>query len=87
MGELSIDGLLYRSTIKHSVKEKVYYWLNERKDDEMLPMITAYISAIDYAVDRKVNSFHAFTADCSDVDGMYLENHPFHNIYIHVHIT
>jgi hypothetical protein len=55
--------------IKHSVKEKVYYWLNERKDDEMLPMITAYISAIDYAVDRKVNSFHAFTADCSDVDG------------------
>jgi hypothetical protein len=57
--------------IKHSVKEKVYYWLQdgERKDDEMLPMITAYISAIDYAADRKVNSFHAFTADCGNVDG------------------
>ncbi len=54
--------------IKHSVKEKVYYWLQdeERKDDEMLPMITAYISAIDYAADRKVNSFHAFTSDCSN---------------------
>lgn len=50
--------------IKHSVKEKVYYWLNERKDDEMLPMITSYISSIDWAADRKVNSFHAFTADC-----------------------
>jgi hypothetical protein len=50
--------------IKHSIKEKVYYWLNERKDDEMLPMITAYISSIDWATDRKVNSFHVFTANC-----------------------
>lgn len=53
--------------IKHSVKEKVYYWLDERKDDEMLPMITSYISAIDYAADRKVNSFYAFTSDCSNI--------------------
>lgn len=53
--------------IKHSVKEKVYYWLDERKDDEMLPMITAYISAIDYATDRKVNSFHSFTANCDNI--------------------
>jgi len=50
--------------IKHSAKEKVYYWLNERKDDEMLPMITSYISSIDWAADRKVNSFHSFTANC-----------------------
>lgn len=53
--------------IKHSVKEKVYYWLNERKDDEILPMMTAYITSIDYAVDRKVNSFYAFTSNC-DLD-------------------
>jgi hypothetical protein len=59
--------------IKHSVKEKVYYWFDERKDDEMLPMITAYISAIDYATDRKVNSFHAFTADCGNIDGSVSE--------------
>lgn len=50
--------------IKHSIKEKVYYWLQERKDDEMLPMITAYISSIDFATDRKVNSDHSFTAEC-----------------------
>ncbi len=50
--------------IKHSVKEKVYSWLTERKDDEMLPMITAYISSIDYATERKVNSGHSFTAEC-----------------------
>lgn len=41
--------------IKLSVKEKVYYWLNERKDDEMLPMITAWISSIDWAAERQVN--------------------------------
>jgi hypothetical protein len=53
--------------IKHSIKEKVYYWLNERKDDEILPMITAYCSSIDFATERKVNSFHAFSSDCTDV--------------------
>lgn len=53
--------------IKHSVKEKVYYWLEERKDDEMLPMITAYISSIDYATDRKVNSFYSFITDCDGI--------------------
>lgn len=50
--------------IKHSVKEKVYYWLDERKDDQMLPMITAYISSIDWAADRKVNSLQEITANC-----------------------
>ena len=41
--------------IKLSVKEKVWYWLNQRKDDEMLPMITAWISSIDWAAERQVN--------------------------------
>lgn len=41
--------------IKLSIKEKVWYWLNERKDDEMLPMITAWVSSIDWASDRAVN--------------------------------
>lgn len=53
--------------IKHSVKEKVYYWLNERKDDEILPMITAYISAIDFAADRKANGNYSFTASCTGI--------------------
>lgn len=53
--------------IKHAVKEKVYYWLTERKDDEMLPMITAYVSAIDFATDRKVNSFYSFTSNCDNI--------------------
>jgi hypothetical protein len=56
--------------IKHSVKEKVYYWLNERKDDEILPMITAYISAIDFAADRKANGNYSFTASCTNIDAV-----------------
>ncbi len=59
----TVDRLI-EVPIKHSIKEKVYYWLNERKDDEMLPMITAYISSIDWASDRKVNAFYAFNANC-----------------------
>jgi hypothetical protein len=70
--------------IKHSIKEKVYYMLDERKDDEMLPMITAYISSIDYAADRKVNSFHSFTANC-DLDNnsyeKYLHPCPYNMIF------
>lgn len=43
--------------IKLATKEKFWYWYNERKDDEMLPMITAWISSIDWATDRTVNNF------------------------------
>jgi hypothetical protein len=57
--------------IKHSIKEKVYYWLNERKDEEILPMITSYITSIDYAVDRKVNSFYGFAGTCDLDSGSY----------------
>jgi hypothetical protein len=42
--------------VKLAGKEKTWYWLNERKDDQVLPMITAWISTIDFAIDRKVNS-------------------------------
>ena len=57
--------------IKHSIKEKMYYWLNERKDDEVLPMITAYISSIDFATDRKVNSAYGFAASCNFDNATY----------------
>lgn len=63
----TVDRLI-EVPIKHSIKEKVYYWLNERKDDEVLPMITAYISSIDWAADRKVNSFYEFGANCNPTD-------------------
>jgi len=42
--------------VKLAGKEKTWYWLNERKDDQTLPMITAWITTMDYATERKVNS-------------------------------
>jgi len=42
--------------VKLAGKEKTWYWLNERKADQVLPMITAWITTMDYATDRKVNS-------------------------------
>jgi glycosyltransferase involved in cell wall biosynthesis len=63
----TVDRLI-EVPIKHSIKEKVYYWFNDRKDDEMLPMITSYISSIDWAADRKVNEKFGFAATC-DLEG------------------
>ena len=55
------DGITVRDLIKVpvklAVKEKFWYWYNERSDDEMLPMITVWLTTIDYATDRQVNSF------------------------------
>lgn len=44
--------------IKLSIKEKQWYWINERKDDVQLPMITAWLSSIDWAQERQANSFY-----------------------------
>ena len=53
--------------VKLAVKEKAWYWLNERKDDQMLPMINGWISSIDYATDRKVNAGYQISST-TDVD-------------------
>ena len=55
--------------IKLSVKEKFWYWLQERKDDEVLPMITVWLSTIDFASDRQVNSFFKMCKS-SDTDDL-----------------
>jgi len=54
--------------VKLAIKEKAWYWLNERKDDQMLPMINGWISSIDYGSDRKVNSNYQIVST-TDVDG------------------
>jgi hypothetical protein len=57
--------------IKLAIKEKAYLWLNERKDDQMLPMITAWITSIDYAADRQTNAFFEMCKYSSDVTMEY----------------
>ena len=39
--------------LKFGLKEKVWYWLHERKDDEILPMISVVLSSVDYASERQ----------------------------------
>jgi hypothetical protein len=54
----SSNGTLvgYRKVpIKFGPKEKVWYWLHERKDDEILPMMSVTITSIDHAPERQTN--------------------------------
>lgn len=41
--------------LKFGTKEKVWYWINERKDDEMLPSISVILSSVDYDPQRQGN--------------------------------
>lgn len=41
--------------IKFSPKEKFWFWLNERKDDEMLPIMSASMTGIAFAAERATN--------------------------------
>jgi hypothetical protein len=42
--------------LKFSPKEKIWYWLNERKDDEMLPMMSVSMTGIEFAMERSANT-------------------------------
>jgi len=42
--------------IKFGTKEKTWYWLNQKKDEEMLPMISVILSSVEYAPDRQTNN-------------------------------
>jgi len=57
--------------VKLAVKEKFWYWLQERKDDEVLPIITAWLSTIDYASDRQVNTFYELCTSTDPETGTY----------------
>ena len=72
---LSPDGSciekLIHVPIKLSVKEKFWYWLQERKDDEVLPMITVWLTTIDFDAGRQVNSFFEMCKSTDPSKGTY----------------
>jgi len=41
--------------LKFAGKEKTWHWIYQRKDDEMLPMMSVTLTSIDFAVDRMGN--------------------------------
>lgn len=69
------DGKTIRKLItvpvKLATKEKFWYWYNNRADDEMLPTITAWITTIDWASDRQVNSFFEMCSSFNSNDLTY----------------
>jgi len=44
--------------VKFAPKEKIAYWIKERKNDQYLPIISVNIEILDYAEERKGNAFH-----------------------------
>lgn len=53
------DGTTIRSYLKVPLKlapkQKVWYWIHERKDDEVLPIMSAMMQTCDFATERQVN--------------------------------
>jgi len=47
--------------LKFSPKEKIWFWLNERKDDEMLPIMSVSMTGVEYAMERSTNRNYEFT--------------------------
>lgn len=41
----------------------MWYWLNERKDDEVLPIMSAQLSSVEYSLERQTNK-HRYVVDC-----------------------
>ena len=44
--------------IKLGTKAKIWYWLQERKDDEYLPMLSVILNSVEFAPDRMGNKLH-----------------------------
>jgi hypothetical protein len=69
--QISRDDKYVEVPLKLGGKEKVWYWINERKDDQMLPMMSAYITSIDFASDRLVNTMQTVTKSSTPSAGSY----------------
>lgn len=54
--------------LKFAPKQKIFYWLNERKDDELLPIISAQINSMDFSPERMTNKHHKITTS-TDTSG------------------
>jgi len=48
---------LYTVPLKFGPKQKTWFWLYERKDDEMLPMMSVNLQGVEYAADRQGAKF------------------------------
>lgn len=50
-------------------KEKIWFWLHQKKNEEMLPSISVILSSLDYAPERQVNKIRSIVKSVSISDG------------------
>jgi hypothetical protein len=43
--------------LKFSPKKKVWYWIHEKKEDEVLPILSSQMESLEYSTERQVNKF------------------------------
>lgn len=55
--------------LKFGTKEKCWYWINEKKNDELLPMISVVLSNVTYDPNRAGNKHHYIKKTTDEDDG------------------
>lgn len=51
----------YEVPVKFGTKRKIWYWLEERKDDQMHPIISVQMTGLDYDTNRLTNKMFKIT--------------------------
>lgn len=63
------DGIfLKRITVplQYGPKEKTWYWVNQRKDDEMLPILGVSLTGVEYSLERQTNKHRQICASSDE---------------------
>jgi len=55
--------------LKFGPKEKIWYWINERKDDKYLPIMNCMMTSLEYDEMRQVNKVYKVTKTLSPSGG------------------
>ena len=61
--------------LKYGPKEKWYYWMNERKDDEMLPIMSVTMQGIEYSLERTTNKFKEIVTTCGAINSSIIQRY------------
>lgn len=62
--------------LKLGTKQKWWYWINERKDDSYLPIMSVTLNGIDYAPERQGNKYRELCRSRTPSAGEYMKYMP-----------
>jgi hypothetical protein len=61
--------------LKYGPKEKWWYWMHERKDDEMLPIMSVTMQGIEYSLERTTNKFKNILTTCGATNASTIQRY------------